>query len=138
MDFCLRRGELKQPLPTSPASHDRFAAFRDNENFGDLALAGDDQSSNRRSLGTEPHGICGIFDIGARENRAGSGPDRGADGKVGIGRIGIGARRHGGFEKPVNRLLGPVVPVFHLFIEPVCRHGRNDPGNLRPPNLFTI
>ncbi len=138
MDFCLRRGELKQPLPTGPARHDRFAAFRDDENFSDLTLARDNQSSNRRGLGTEPHGISGIFDIGAHEHPAGGGPDRGADGKMGIGRIGIGARRHSSFKKPVDRFLGLVGSVFHLFIEPVCRHGRNDPGNLRPPNLFTI
>ena len=102
MDLDRRPGELGQALAATAAGRARPLAFGQHQGLDDLALAGGDHGGDGAGLSAVALGIAGVLDIGASKDAPGGGAHRRPHPEPGVGRMGMGERRAGGFEQIVH------------------------------------
>ena len=99
-----RRGEFADALTAAAAGRAQAFAIADDKHFGDAAPAAGDHRADRPRFSAGALRIGGVLDVAAGENRPRFVPQRRADAKMRIGRIGPRPRRARCVEQGFNAL----------------------------------
>ena len=92
-------GKFLNALAAGTARRNQFVRIGKNDHFDDFPAAATDHGGNGAAFGAGTYRIRDVFNVAAAVNPSVVGINCRADGKAGIGAIGVGRRSLGGFKK---------------------------------------